>query len=226
MLLWNPTSYNLFFFLSQQLRRVRPGRAALEKNKTALPPGVAGTILPPTHTHKQLPCLHRLCFHSGITVAESIETRATFALSVWSSRCNVKSELPSSRGFSAIYPQKRERERSAWRISEVKATLRLEKLSVMTYWATSHGWSNAESLSRLPHREHTRLSIPWCSLYVGHKFSWRGGRAVLSFWWMNGASAHEPIIACVNNVDISNVPSGHNFQNKRLKELRGMFFWD
>lgn len=41
---------------------------------------------------------------------------------------------------------------------------------------------------------------------------------------MNGASAHEPIIACVNNVDISNVPSGHNFQNKRLKELRGMFF--
>lgn len=37
---------------------------------------------------------------------------------------------------------------------------------------------------------------------------------------MNKASARKPIVASVNNVNMSNVPSGHKFQNKRNREKR------
>lgn len=64
--------------------RAEPFFLKKTKTKQHFHRGVAGTIHSPTLTQPLR--LRRLCFHSGITAAESIETRSTFPLSVWHSR--------------------------------------------------------------------------------------------------------------------------------------------
>lgn len=206
-------------FATSKLRRVRPGWTVFKKKHTqkqnSTSTGGSGhNSLPHTPTASlSAPTV----FIPGLPRRTPLKRAQLFPS--WFHR-NVVSLNRLKRSQPRFHPH--ERERNAWLRTKLKAAFGLEKLSVMRYWATSHGWSNAESLTRLPDRKQTR-PIPRCSLNVAHKLCWRGTRAVLSFWWMNEASGREPIKASVNYVNISNMPSGHSFQNKRLPKQRALF---